>query len=157
MTKNILIVIFSFLAINSFSQEAAKKMQFYGINTKDIFLDKEEEVIINKALFLIKSDSNATTEFEKKTYTLNYKVAEDGKITFVKGHKGFPKAEIPYELTGIHFRDYENDEIIRKFNDFVTNIKVIHHVSREKQPDCKKLKNVIFYGDIKVETISKKA
>ena len=159
MKNNIVLFILTFWATAGFSQETTKKTEFYPINTKDVLLEKGAEVLLEKNLFLIAFDS---LPIRTETHMLNFEVAADGKITFIKGHKGFSKAEIPYELIGIQIPEYENDELINKLNALVANIKVIHQISnkdsaKEKQPDCSKLKNVIFYGYIKMQTVLQKS
>lgn len=157
MKKNILIVILSFLAINSFSQGTNKKTQFYSIFTHDAVLEKEE-VILENDLFLVDYNTVSENEPKKETFKLNYTVDENGKITFIKGQKGFNKDSAKTDTS---------DELINKLNALVTYIKVVHittkkeestgNMFREKHPDCKKLKNVIFYGTIKINKLTKKS
>ncbi len=164
MKKYILIIILSFFAVSSFSQQKATKTEFYPINTNVEALQIDSEVILRKDLSIVAFDS---LPIRKENHMMNYKVDENGKITFIKGNKGFAKTEISEELVGVHFPDSENDELIDKLNALVSKIKVIHNItkkdvltntsSREKQPDCKKLKNVIFYGNIIMTTVLKKS
>lgn len=157
MKKIIFLIVLFFNSLCSQSQNTTK-IDNYRIDTRDAILEKENEpVVIRRSLFITNFIEFPENEIERGPYKFNYKVDENGKITFIKGHLGFAKTEIPYELIGTLFPYYEDDKFIDKLNTLITNIKIIHYICSEKQPDCKKLKNVIFYGDFKIAKGLKKS
>ena len=146
-----------FFSLNSQSQNTTK-IDNYKIDTKNTILEKQNEtVVIRRSLYIYDLIDLPESELERGPYKFNYKVDENGKITFIKGHLGFAKTEIPYELIGIRFPYYDDDKFINKLNTLITNTKIVHYIFSEKQPDCKKLKNVIFYGDFKIARALKKS
>lgn len=147
MLKKLFFSLTFLFTLNSYSQN--KYIYNSRLDTKDIILnDVGDEILLRKNLSVITIEKlKSKSMFNHNKF--NFKVDETGKITFIKGNKGFQKINIPEEFIGIHFPPYEDDEVINQLNNLFSEYRLVHFINLVKQSDCKKLKNVLFFGEIK--------
>lgn len=147
MVKKLLYSIILFCAINSYSQN--KYIYNPKIDTRDVVLNEGSDEILLGTSLMLETNEKLKSKSIFNHNIFNFKVDETGKITFIKGHKGFAKINIPEEFVGVHIPPYDDDEVIKQLNELFSEYKLVHFINLEKQADCKKLKNVLFFGKIK--------